>query len=115
MAEVLGIEQAKKFLIVDFWNHGTVSSGCISAAKSGDYFCIDWNKNIMPCVFFPYTTMNIADGNVDAEINWLIPCPISNHHSIALRIIDKYGAKLGEGNDPLMESAKYTSAMEEYR
>lgn len=50
-----------KILLVDFWNHGTVSNGCISAGRPGGYLYIDWNGNIMPCVFFPYSTMNIND------------------------------------------------------
>jgi len=53
------IIRKKKILLADFWNHGTVSNGCISSARSGGYFYIDWNGNITPCVFFPYTTMNI--------------------------------------------------------
>ncbi|HIE05565.1 MAG TPA: radical SAM protein [bacterium (Candidatus Stahlbacteria)] len=55
------IIREKKILLADFWNHGTVSNGCISAGRAGGYFYIDWNGNITPCVFFPYSTMNIND------------------------------------------------------
>jgi MoaA/NifB/PqqE/SkfB family radical SAM enzyme len=135
------IIRKEKIVLVDFWNHGTVSSGCISAAKPGGYFYVDWNGNIMPCVFFPYTTMNIneiyknggtvneilkdpffkeirnwqdrygADGNVNSEINWLMPCPIRDHHCIAREIINKYSARLCEGNDSIIDSKEYINEM----
>jgi len=48
--------------IVDFWNCGTVSNGCISAGKDGNgYLYIDWNGNVFPCVFNPYYTHNIVE------------------------------------------------------
>lgn len=51
--------QTKKRFIVDFWNSGTASDGCICAAREGGYFYIDWNGDVMPCVFIPYSTHNI--------------------------------------------------------
>ena len=47
--------------IVDFWNGGPLSLGCISAGKSGGYFYVDWDGNIAPCVFFPYGIDNVYD------------------------------------------------------
>ncbi|TFG59971.1 MAG: radical SAM protein [Spirochaetales bacterium] len=47
------------FFLADFWNSGTVSNGCLSAGRKGGYIYIDWNGNVMPCVFNPYTTTNI--------------------------------------------------------
>jgi MoaA/NifB/PqqE/SkfB family radical SAM enzyme len=51
----------KKYFIADFWNSGTITSGCISAGKKGGYFYIEWNGNITPCVFNPYAIGNIND------------------------------------------------------
>ena len=51
----------KKMFLVDFWNGGPLSAGCISAGRAGGYFYIDWNGNISPCVFFPYSIDNIYD------------------------------------------------------
>jgi MoaA/NifB/PqqE/SkfB family radical SAM enzyme len=51
----------KKMFIADFWNSGTTSNGCVSAGIHGGYIYIDWNGNIMPCVFNPYYTNNIND------------------------------------------------------
>jgi hypothetical protein len=52
------IEERQLFLI-DFWNHGPLVNGCISAGRSGGYIYIDWNGDIMPCVFFPFSVGNI--------------------------------------------------------
>ena len=51
----------KGIFMADFWNCGAVSSGCISAGKPGGYFYIDWNGNVMPCVFNPYKVDNIVE------------------------------------------------------
>ncbi|MBM3700467.1 MAG: radical SAM protein [Actinobacteria bacterium] len=60
----------KKLFLLDFWNHGTLVNGCIAAGRGGGYIHIDWNGNVMPCVFTPYSAGNIADvyrsgGNLD--------------------------------------------------
>jgi MoaA/NifB/PqqE/SkfB family radical SAM enzyme len=51
----------KKYPIADFWNSGSLSSGCIAYGRFGGYFYIDWNGNVMPCVFVPYHVDNIKD------------------------------------------------------
>ncbi len=49
------------YFLVDFWNDGIVTDGCICAGRPGGYFYIDWDGNVQPCVFVPYTTHNIKD------------------------------------------------------
>jgi MoaA/NifB/PqqE/SkfB family radical SAM enzyme len=49
----------KGIFFVDFWNGGPLSDGCISAGRKGGYLYIDWNGNVMPCVFVPYTVGNV--------------------------------------------------------
>ncbi|MCD6295811.1 MAG: radical SAM protein, partial [Deltaproteobacteria bacterium] len=49
----------KKLFLVDFWNSGMASNGCISAGRCGGYFVVDWKGDVLPCVFFPYKTHNI--------------------------------------------------------
>ena len=49
----------KHFPIADFWNSSSLSSGCIAYGRWNGYFYIDWNGNIMPCVFVPYYVDNI--------------------------------------------------------
>jgi MoaA/NifB/PqqE/SkfB family radical SAM enzyme len=99
------IVKERKIMYVDFWNHGTVSGGCISGGRDGGYLYCDWNGDIYPCVFFPYSTANIykiyeKGGNLNDIINlplhskirnWqleyrgsrgdlLRPCPIRDHY-----------------------------------
>jgi MoaA/NifB/PqqE/SkfB family radical SAM enzyme len=49
----------KKLFLVDFWNGGPISVGCIAAGRPGGYFYIDWNGNVAPCAFFPYYLDNV--------------------------------------------------------
>jgi MoaA/NifB/PqqE/SkfB family radical SAM enzyme len=51
----------RKIFYIDFWNHGTVSGGCISGARPGGYLYIDWSGNVFPCVFVPYSPVNIKE------------------------------------------------------
>ena len=53
------IVRDKKVLFADFWNSGITSYGCISAGRAGGQFYIDWNGDVMPCVFVPYAIDNI--------------------------------------------------------
>ncbi len=115
------IIRERKILFTDFWNCGTVSDGCISAIRSGGYFYIDWNGRVMPCVFVPYSPVNIIEvyrqGGTLEDIynvpyfrairewqdnyafaktcpeehgNWLMPCPMRDHHRIMRELIDRY-------------------------
>jgi len=49
----------KKYFVADFWNSAMISNGCISCGRPGGYFYINWDGNIMPCVFIPYYLDNI--------------------------------------------------------
>lgn len=110
------VREKKRFL-VDFWNGGPVSNGCIAAGRSGGYVYIDWNGHVNPCVFFPYSTANIKEvyeqgGTLTSVLNapflksireWqndysyarqgaqtgnqIVPCPIRDHHAVARGII----------------------------
>ena len=51
----------KNYPVADFWNSGVLSNGCIAYGRRGGYFYIDWNGNIMPCVFVPYYMDNVYD------------------------------------------------------
>jgi len=100
----------KRYCVADFWNSGVLTNGCIAYGRRGGYFYIDWNGNIMPCVFVPYYVDNVYDlynngkGLVDALFsdfmkngrkwvynygqatpekpnNWLMPCSIRDHYA----------------------------------
>ena len=51
----------KKHCIADFWNSGVLSDGCIAYGGNRGYLYINWNGDIMPCVFVPFTVSNIKD------------------------------------------------------
>ena len=51
----------KHIFLPDFWNGGAFSEGCLAAGRSGGYIYIEWNGNVTPCVFYPYSKVNIKD------------------------------------------------------
>lgn len=109
--------------LLDFWNSGAVSRGCISAGRRGGFFHIDWNGGISPCVFVPYVGANIIEifergGTLNdayhtpllREVrawqeergwdpkkgrvgNWLLPCPARDHFRATKRAVLKSGAR----------------------
>ena len=112
----------KKLFYPDFWNSGVLSTGCISAGREGGYLYIDWNGTVTPCTFFPYSPVNIMEiykngGNLndiynqpffeairkwqdsygykkqpDKVGNYIMGCPIRDHHRAARNIVDQYHA-----------------------
>jgi len=46
---------------VDFWNGASGSNGCLAAGRPGGYFHINWNGDVSPCVFFPYSPVNVRE------------------------------------------------------
>lgn len=122
----------EKMFIADFWNCGTTSNGCISAGIHGGYLYIDWNGNVMPCVFNPYYTHNIneiyANGGTlndalfsplfegirkwqdgyafkttpDQMGNVIAPCAIRDHFEMLYPLLCESGAK---GADEQAEQA----------
>jgi MoaA/NifB/PqqE/SkfB family radical SAM enzyme len=53
--------QERQVMLADFWNSGTASNGCVSSGHPGGYLTVDWDGKIAPCVFVPYTPLNIHD------------------------------------------------------
>lgn len=51
----------KKIFLFDFWNHGTLVNGCVSAGRERGYMHFDWDGLVMPCVFAPYSVGNVND------------------------------------------------------
>jgi hypothetical protein len=62
--------------MVDFWNHGSVSNGCISAGRPTGYLYINWHGDVTPCVFIPYSPVNIIDlYNQGKDLNSVLEHP----------------------------------------
>ncbi len=53
--------ETKGVFLFDFWNHGTMVGGCMSAGRGGGYLHVDWGGRVMPCVFTPYAVANIQE------------------------------------------------------
>ena len=51
----------RHLFVVDFWNGATGSNGCLAAGRAGGYFHINWNGDVSPCVFFPYSPVNVRE------------------------------------------------------
>jgi MoaA/NifB/PqqE/SkfB family radical SAM enzyme len=57
----------RHLFIADFWNSGTAGIGCISAGHPGGYLAVDWNGAVSPCVFVPYSPINIHDAYAQGQ------------------------------------------------
>lgn len=115
----------QELFVADFWNSATLSNGCIAAGKfnGNGYIYINWDGDVTPCVFVPYSSGNIvqiyeSSGNLNDTLtsplmnrirqwqrnymvgdspaacgNMLTPCPIRDHHQDLRRIIEDTGAR----------------------
>ena len=133
----------KNRFMIDFWNGGPMSVGCIAAGKAGGYFYIDWNGNIAPCVFFPYYLANINDLYRDGQTisavlesdffkkirTWqqdylhskdevgdlFHPCPIRDHYDFAYETIREQKLHpLDENAAAALKDGEYRKRMIEY-
>ena len=128
----------KGIFMADFWNCGAVTNGCISGGRSDGYFYIDWNGNVMPCVFNPYKIHNIIEvykrgGNLNTVLfssffkeirfwqeeyalnrsaetmgNIIVPCAIKDHYEMMYELINRTNAQ------PADEAAFQASLDAEY-
>ena len=121
------IIRQRRIFIADFWNHGTLSDGCSAGGRThgGGYLYIDWNGAVSPCVFVPFSPINIQDvyanGGTLNDLwidpffagirswqqeylrekgNWLAPRIIRDHHAELRRLIAQHEP------DPTDENAR---------
>lgn len=122
------IIKERKLFLVDFWNGGAYSNGCISAGRTGGYLYIDWNGNVSPCTFFPYYVSNMYDvyreGGTLTDVlmtpffrsirrwqddyayaqppervnNLVTPCPIRDHYAEAFGLVRGFNARAVDVN-----------------
>jgi len=130
----------KRVFLADFWNHGTIVDGCLSAGghDNGGYFYIEWNGNVTPCVFVPYSPVNVIDiysnnGNLNdiytnpffSDIrNWqkngtdgnlLMPCLIRDHNEDLRRLIRKHEANpIDKNAETAIMDGDYAKGMDQY-
>lgn len=144
------ILKEKKYCVVDFWNSGPLTGGCLAYGRgwgcnrSGGYMYVDWNGNIMPCVFVPYYKDNIINlynkgkGLPDALFsdffikgrkwqneyglskpkkpkNWLMPCSIRDHYkNFKNNILPKNIQPEDEYAKEALESKEYDKTLKEF-
>jgi len=126
---------------IDFWNQGVMTDGCLAAGRNGGYLYIDWNGNVMPCVFIPYYVDNICEvyergGNLSDVLyspffreirrwqsqyaygkppleqdNLILPCPIRDHHRAVYEILKNHSTV--QPSDEPAKEAKEDSAYHE--
>ncbi|MBU1943203.1 MAG: radical SAM protein [Actinobacteria bacterium] len=53
--------ESRRIMLIDFWNHGTLVGGCAAAGRERGYLYVDWDGNVLPCVFAPYSDVSIRD------------------------------------------------------
>jgi MoaA/NifB/PqqE/SkfB family radical SAM enzyme len=121
------IVKKRKIFLADFWNHGTLSNGCIAGGRAhgGGYLYIDWNGRVSPCVFVPYSPVNVKDvyakggtlndvwanpffadirdwqeSYMQSKGNWLAPCLNRDHHGVLSQLITNHEP------EPIDESAR---------
>lgn len=51
----------ERIFIADFWNSATATNGCIAGGRPGGYLYMNWNGDVCPCVFVPYSPVNINE------------------------------------------------------
>lgn len=132
----------KRFFLADFWNHGTTCDGCLSAGGhgAGGYFYVDWNGAVSPCVFVPYSPVNIKDvyargGNLidvwkepyfnglrqwqvkykQENKNGLAPCPNRDHHEDMEKLLREFEPEPTDENAAeTLTDPEYTQGLVEY-
>jgi MoaA/NifB/PqqE/SkfB family radical SAM enzyme len=57
----------RRLYISDFWNGGTAAQGCIAAGRAGGYMAVCWNGDVVPCVFMPYSPVNVNAAYADGK------------------------------------------------
>jgi MoaA/NifB/PqqE/SkfB family radical SAM enzyme len=129
--------------LVDFWNSGPMSLGCISAGRPGGYCYVDWNGNVAPSVFFPYSVANVgalhAAGQPLSSVldtpcfrsirawqeqyrrdggrvhNLFRPCPIGDHYQFARETIQRHQARaMDDQAARALADPEYRRGMVEY-
>ncbi len=136
------IIKEKQHLLIDFWNHGSAADGCLSAGGHGHggYLYIDWNGAVSPCVFVPYSPVNVKDvfaagGTMtdiwanpffgalrgwqhdfqDRHCNELAPCPIRDHYAELRQMLNEYEPDpIDENAEAAMLDPEYAKGMEAY-
>ncbi|MCX7884892.1 MAG: radical SAM protein [Caloramator sp.] len=100
------IRATEPIFVMDFWNDGEFSNGCIAGGKR--YFHINANGDCEPCAFIHYSNMNIKEHtllevlksplfmayrrNMPFNKNHLRPCPLLDNPNIINKMVHESNA-----------------------
>ncbi len=102
---VATIRDEKSFPLIDFWNDGEMTGGCIAGGRL--YFHITADGRVEPCAFAHFSMDNIKDKSLlevlssplfkayqkhQLDDNMLMPCPIIDRPEKLRQIIAESGA-----------------------
>lgn len=101
------IRTSKPLFVMDFWNDGTYSEGCIAGGRR--YFHINAKGDVEPCAFVHFAVDNIKGKSLKEVLqnplfksyqkrqpfneNLLCPCPIIDNPQALRDIVKESGAK----------------------
>lgn len=104
--KIRSIRNRKPIFLIDFQNDGEYINGCIAGGK--DYFHINPNGDMEPCVFIHYSDSNIRDKTILEALtsplfmaykkgqpfnhNHLMPCPMLENPEKLKAMVEKTGA-----------------------
>ncbi|NLZ53057.1 MAG: radical SAM protein [Thermoanaerobacteraceae bacterium] len=129
--KVLKYRKTKPIFIMDFWNDGEVSNGCIAGGRR--YLHINARGDVEPCAFVHYATCNIKDVSLKAALgsplmkayqkrqpfnmNHHRPCPLIDNPNLMAEIVKESGAfstQLNPDETPEEFAAKLKDYSEEW-
>lgn len=125
--KILEYRKTKPIFIMDFWNDGEASDGCIAGGRR--YLHINAKGDVEPCAFVHYASCNIKDVSLKEALgsplmksyqkrqpfnnNMRRPCPIIDNPQMLKEIVEESGAYPTQLN--ANESAKeFADKMEAY-
>jgi len=107
------MRKEKPLFIVDFWNDGEITNGCIAAGKR--FFHINSNGDVEPCAFIHFSGANIKDVSLKQALsqplfmeyqkrqpfnhNMLQPCPCLDNPKHLREMVNISHAKSTQSHD----------------
>lgn len=107
----------KDLFIIDFWNDGIYSGGCIAGGRR--YLHINAAGEVEPCAFIHYSVDNIKDKSLKECLqsdlmkayqkrqpfneNLLLPCPLIDNPHKLVEIVKESGAHFTQANEDGLE------------
>ena len=121
--------KTKPILMVDFWNDGPLTAGCINGGRI--YFHVNHNGDVEPCIFVHFATHNIKDCSLVEALNspffrglremqpfsynTLLPCPIIDHPKIMRTALQRWGAyPTHEGAERTFNDPQLSEGLDNY-